>query len=103
MLRAGCAFVSYCGPFNQEFRDYIVTKKLTADLRKKDVPCSPSLDVISLLVDVSETSDWALAGLPGAGRREVLARHCHCLAHNGRLYIHIYVYVYHGLYICLYM
>jgi len=65
MLRAGCAFVSYCGPFNQEFRDYIVTKKLTADLKKKDVPCSPSLDVISLLVDVSETSDWALAGLPG--------------------------------------
>ena len=42
------AFVSYCGPFNQEFRDYIVEKKLTADLRKKDVPCSPSLDVISL-------------------------------------------------------
>ena len=57
--------MSYCGPFNQEFRDYIVTKKLTADLKKKDVPCSPSLDVISLLVDVSETSDWALAGLPG--------------------------------------
>ena len=64
-VAVGCAFVSYCGPFNQEFRDYIVEKKLTADLRKKDVPCSPSLDVISLLVDVSETSDWALAGLPG--------------------------------------
>jgi dynein heavy chain len=64
-VAVGCAFVSYCGPFNQEFRDYIVEKKLTADLKNKDVPCSPSLDVISLLVDVSETSDWALAGLPG--------------------------------------
>ena len=46
-VAVGCAFVSYCGPFNQEFRDYIVEKKLTADLKKKDVPCSPSLDVIS--------------------------------------------------------
>ena len=64
-VAVGCAFVSYCGPFNQEFRDYILNEKLVNDLKKQNVPCSPSLDVISLLVDVSETSDWALSGLPG--------------------------------------
>lgn len=29
----GSAFVSYCGPFNQEFRHYMVTDKFTADLQ----------------------------------------------------------------------
>lgn len=29
----GSAFVSYCGPFNQEFRSYIVTDKFTIDLQ----------------------------------------------------------------------
>ncbi|KAH8068253.1 dynein light chain binding protein [Aureococcus anophagefferens] len=60
----GCAFVSYCGPFNQEFRDYIVHNRLTSDLKKRAVPCSPSLDIIPLLVDVGEMGDWNLEGLP---------------------------------------
>ena len=29
----GCAFVSYCGPFNQDFRDYMVRSKFTRDLK----------------------------------------------------------------------
>jgi len=60
----GCAFVSYCGPFNQEYRNYLVRDKFTADCLAKGVPVSEGLDVIEFLVDIGTIGDWNMEGLP---------------------------------------
>jgi len=46
-----CAFVSYCGPFNQQFRDYLINDKFTADCEARSVPVTRNLDVISFLAE----------------------------------------------------
>jgi dynein heavy chain len=51
---ASCAFVCYCGPFNQEFRRYLIEDKCVNDCIHRDVPITKSLDVISFMVDVGE-------------------------------------------------
>lgn len=58
------SFVSYFGPFNQEFRTSIMRSKLTQDLQEKNIPHSPELDVVNLLVSVAERQEWNLQGLP---------------------------------------
>lgn len=60
----GCAFVSYCGPFNQQFRDYIVQKKFSADCEARMVPVTRNLDLISFLADIATIGDWNIDGLP---------------------------------------
>jgi len=59
-----CAFISYCGPFNQEFRKYLINDKFIADCKSQGVPVTMDLDVVSLLVDVGTIGDWNLQGLP---------------------------------------
>ena len=61
---AACAFVCYCGPFNQEFRDYLVQKKIMPDCQTRGVPISHDLDLISFMVDVGTIGDWNQQGLP---------------------------------------
>ena len=58
-----CAFVAYCGPFNQDFREYLVNHKLTTDLRQRAIPLSPAIDLTDFLADVGTIGDWNLAGL----------------------------------------
>jgi dynein heavy chain len=60
----GCAFVSYCGPFNQQYRDYLIKNKFTADCETRGVPVTQKLDVVSFLVDVGTIGDWNMQGLP---------------------------------------
>ncbi|CAN0149606.1 unnamed protein product [Ectocarpus sp. 6 AP-2014] len=60
----GSAFVSYCGPFNQEFRHYMVTDKFTADLQVRKIPVTQNLDIIPFLVDIGTIGDWNIQGLP---------------------------------------
>ena len=41
-----CVLVSYCGPFNQTYRDYLINEKFTSDCEERDVPVTKKLDVI---------------------------------------------------------
>lgn len=60
----GCAFMSYCGPFNQQFRNYMINEKFTVDCEARNVPVTRNLDVISFLADVGTIGDWNMQGLP---------------------------------------
>eukprot|EP00956_Cyclotella_meneghiniana_P009264 scaffold12733_cov74-Cyclotella_meneghiniana.AAC.6 len=60
----GCAFMSYCGPFNQQFRNYMINEKFTVDCEARNVPVTRNLDVISFLADVGTIGDWNMDGLP---------------------------------------
>jgi len=59
-----CAFVAYCGPFNQDFREYLVHHRLTGDLRERKIPLSVDVDLTDFLADIGTIGDWNLAGLP---------------------------------------
>lgn len=63
-IALACAFVAYCGPFNQVFREYIIRHKLTADLRERHIPMSASLDLTEFLADIGTIGEWNLEGLP---------------------------------------
>ena len=58
-----CAFLSYSGPFNQEFRNKLMTKWKSI-LKDKSIPFSNTLSVVSMLVDAEEMAEWSLQGLP---------------------------------------
>jgi len=60
----GCAFVSYCGPFNQQFRESMIFERFTKDCKDRSVPVTENLDVISFLVDIGTIGDWNMQGLP---------------------------------------
>merc|ERR1712176_562523 len=59
-----CAFVSYCGPFNQDFRNQLINVTLIQTARNLGVPVSDEIDPISFLTDVATIGDWNLQGLP---------------------------------------
>lgn len=59
-----CAFVSYCGPFNQDFRNYMIKQKFAADCERLNVPHTQNLDVIDFMVDIGTIGDWNIQGLP---------------------------------------
>ena len=58
-----CGFLSYSGPFNQEFRNQLMNT-WKALLKHKTIPYTNNLNVVSMLVDGNETSEWSLQGLP---------------------------------------
>merc|ERR1711881_75581 len=54
-----CAFVSYCGPFNSEFRDKINNDLFLNDTHTRGVPASEKIDLVSFLVDAGTVGEWA--------------------------------------------
>ncbi|XP_013770736.1 LOW QUALITY PROTEIN: dynein heavy chain 5, axonemal-like [Pundamilia nyererei] len=56
-------FLSYAGPFNQEYRSLLLTL-WRKEMEEKHLPFSPELNVIGLLVDNATVSEWNLQGLP---------------------------------------
>ncbi|KAM9337116.1 dynein axonemal heavy chain 5 [Symphorus nematophorus] len=61
LLSAG--FLSYAGPFNQEYRSLLL-ELWKKEMEEKLIPFSPDLNVIGLLVDNATVSEWNLQGLP---------------------------------------
>ena len=56
--------MSYCGPFNAEFRRMLQYDYFFKDLKNKNIPVTPNLELTSFLVDESVVGEWNLEGLP---------------------------------------
>ena len=63
-MAKACAFVSYCGPFNSEFRAKLLDESFHADIEEKQIPVSGDMQVTSFFVDHTILGQWALEGLP---------------------------------------
>jgi len=59
-----CAFISYCGPFNAEFRSRLLNDCFIGDMKKRGIPYTPNLELTSFLVDDATVGEWNLQGLP---------------------------------------
>jgi len=59
-----CAFISYCGPFNSEFRDKLLTDYFHKDIMERSIPVSEEMKLTEFLVDEAKIGEWALQGLP---------------------------------------
>merc|ERR1719262_730457 len=59
-----CAFVTFCGPFNSEFRDKLNGEIFLQDCHQRGVPASDKVDLVNFLVDQGTIGEWALEGLP---------------------------------------
>ncbi|CAH1099757.1 unnamed protein product [Psylliodes chrysocephalus] len=56
-------FLSYCGPYNQEFRANLV-KFWMEILQKHTIPFTTNLNITNMLVENATVSEWTLQGLP---------------------------------------
>ncbi|XP_040105705.1 dynein heavy chain 8, axonemal isoform X1 [Oryx dammah] len=58
-------FLSYLGPFNQIFRNYLLKEQWEMELKARKIPFTENLNLISMLVDPPTIGEWGLQGLPG--------------------------------------
>ena len=56
-------FLSYCGPFNQEFRGILI-EQWKKELKNRRVPLSDKLNLTEMLSDTTTVGEWNLQGLP---------------------------------------
>ncbi|XP_073412523.1 dynein axonemal heavy chain 8 [Dendrobates tinctorius] len=59
------AFFSYCGPFNQTFRNLLLKDSWETEIRSRNIPISGNLNIVSMFIDQPTVNDWILQGLPG--------------------------------------
>uniref|UniRef100_A0A669D0H3 Dynein axonemal heavy chain 5 n=1 Tax=Oreochromis niloticus TaxID=8128 RepID=A0A669D0H3_ORENI len=57
------AFLSYSGPFNQEFRNLLLND-WQRELKQRCIPFGNNLNLTELLIDAPTVSEWNLQGLP---------------------------------------
>lgn len=57
------AFLSYSGPFNQEFRDLLL-HDWQKEMKARKIPFGDSLNLSEMLIDAPTISEWNLQGLP---------------------------------------
>ncbi|EHB05914.1 Dynein heavy chain 8, axonemal [Heterocephalus glaber] len=58
-------FLSYLGPFNQIFRNYLLKDQWEVEMKARRIPFTENLNLISMLVDPPTIGEWGLQGLPG--------------------------------------
>ncbi|XP_045541937.1 dynein axonemal heavy chain 5 [Papilio machaon] len=56
-------FLSYCGPYNQEFRNSLFHTWMGI-LQSKHIPVTDNLNITNMLVESATISEWTLQGLP---------------------------------------
>ncbi|XP_077977872.1 dynein axonemal heavy chain 5-like isoform X2 [Glandiceps talaboti] len=56
-------FLSYSGPFNQEFRN-LLQKTWKKEMVSAKIPFSDDLNLVNMLTDAATIGDWNLQGLP---------------------------------------
>ncbi|KAG5316447.1 DYH8 protein, partial [Acromyrmex insinuator] len=56
-------FLSYCGPFNQEFR-ILLQRKWFDFIQDRKIPISLNVNIINALTDTATIGEWNLQGLP---------------------------------------
>jgi dynein heavy chain len=59
-----CAFVSYLGPFNQDFRKVLLADRFYVDAFQKKIPITKDLQVTKFMVDDAIIAEWNSQGLP---------------------------------------
>ncbi|XP_012498101.1 PREDICTED: dynein heavy chain 5, axonemal [Propithecus coquereli] len=57
------AFLSYSGPFNQEFRDLLLND-WQKEMKARKIPFGNNLNLNEMLIDAPTISEWNLQGLP---------------------------------------
>lgn len=57
------AFLSYSGPFNQEFRNLLLGD-WQREMRTRHIPFGTNLNLTEMLIDAPTISEWNLQGLP---------------------------------------
>ncbi|PAA83928.1 hypothetical protein BOX15_Mlig010548g3 [Macrostomum lignano] len=57
------AFLSYSGPFNQDFR-LLLNRNWQKNLKERKIPSSDTLNLIEMLVEATTIAEWNLQGLP---------------------------------------
>ena len=58
------SFVSYCGPFNMQFRNDLVVEKWLKDLVDKKIPMTDGVRPLDQLSSNTEKAQWGNEGLP---------------------------------------
>ncbi|KAI7806102.1 putative dynein heavy chain 5 [Triplophysa rosa] len=57
------AFLSYSGPFNQEFRNLLLSD-WQREMKSRQIPFRTNLNLTEMLIDAPTVSEWNLQGLP---------------------------------------
>ena len=58
------AFVSYAGPFNMQFREFLVAEKWIVDLTERQIPMTKGVQPLDMLTNDSLKAKWGNEGLP---------------------------------------
>ena len=61
------AFLSYCGPFNTEYRSDLLQSIWLPGIKKMEVPASETFSFAGFLADPSDVRIWNIQGLPSDG------------------------------------